>query len=102
MAASAAKKGEKKRRAAVRATPEHIAEAPEDFIAVEDLEAVKEAVRTVANRLGTQALTVVAQKAEIEERWLTDSRQYHGRYDAVTEAQLVNSKRSKLFVRLTS
>lgn len=62
---------------------------------------LREALGAVVNRLDRLALEQVQAKNEIEERWLLDLRQYHGRYDADTEKKLKESKRSKLFVGLT-
>jgi hypothetical protein len=47
------------------------------------------------------ALEQVSKKASIEERWLEDLRQYHGRYDAATEATLNENKKSRLYVNMT-
>ncbi len=52
-------------------------------------------------RLTTLAQEQVSKKNWIEERWLNDLRQYHGRYDAATEATLNENKRSRLYANMT-
>lgn len=43
----------------------------------------------------------VAKKRSIEERWLEDERQFHGRYNETTELELRQAKKSRLFVNET-
>ena len=58
---------------------------------LESLVAVREA----------EAEEQVKKKADIEERWLKDLRQFHGRYDATTEARLKDQELSRVFVNMT-
>ncbi len=64
-------------------------------------EVMKQRLEALVGRLTTMALEQVSKKAPIEERWLEDLRQYHGRYDASTEATLNENKKSRLYVNLT-
>ena len=64
-------------------------------------EVMKQRLEALVGRLTTLALEQVSKKVSIEERWLKDLRQYHGRYDASTEATLNDSKKSRLYVNMT-
>ena len=68
---------------------------------VQRREVMKQRLEALVGRLTTMALEQVSKKAAIEERWLEDLRQYHGRYDASTEATLNENKKSRLFVNMT-
>lgn len=64
-------------------------------------EVMKQRLEAFVGRLDTLAREQVSKKTSIEERWLEDLRQYHGRYDAVTERTLTTSTKSRLFVNMT-
>lgn len=59
-------------------------------------------LNAIGDRLQGMVLAQVAQRAEIEDRWLEDLRQYNGRYDPDTEAALRDDKKkSRIFVNKT-
>jgi len=64
-------------------------------------ERLRGALAGIAQRLDRLAQEQVTRKYPVEQRWLADLRQYHGRYDPKTEAVLNESKSSKLFFHLT-
>ena len=64
-------------------------------------EVMKQRLEALVTRLTNMAQEQVSKKTSIEERWLEDLRQYHGRYDASTEATLNESKKSRLYVNMT-
>lgn len=52
--------------------------------------------------LKKKVLEQVALRSEIEDRWLEDMRQYNGRYDPATEAELrADTKKSRIYVNKT-
>lgn len=55
----------------------------------------------IINRLSAEAEKRVGDKQAIEQRWLEDLRQFNGVYDDKTEANLRESKRSRLFINQT-
>ena len=61
----------------------------------------KGSIHNLAHHLLKLAKEQVSAKVEIEERWIDDTRQYHGMYDSQTEARLRAGKKSRSFVRLT-
>ncbi len=64
-------------------------------------EVMKQRLDALVGRLTTLAQEQVSKKVSIEERWLEDLRQHHGRYDASTEATLNENKKSRLYVNMT-
>ncbi len=64
-------------------------------------EVMKQRLDALVGRLTTLAQEQVSKKVSIEERWLEDLRQYHGRYDPATEATLNENKKSRLYVNMT-
>jgi len=48
-----------------------------------------------------EAMDLVARRIHTEERWYDDLRQYYGRYDATTEKNLRDEKKSRVYVRKT-
>ncbi len=62
---------------------------------------VLDAARGIVGRLETLAQQQVSSRQMIEQRWLEDLRNYYGRYDETTEADLKEAKRSRAFVKLT-
>lgn len=79
-------------------------EAPEDQ-AEADLkkqELLNAALAGVIDRLGTLANTRVQKRGPIEQRWLQDLRQYHGRFDDKTEAALKKTpEKSRAIINMT-
>lgn len=73
-------------------------QAQEDTRSQLDIEA---ALSGVIDKLQRMADQQVQAKQAIEQRWLEDLRQFHGRYDVATEKRLADAKKSKLFVNLT-
>lgn len=67
----------------------------------------EEAVQAKLDELGAmlwrKALAQISARSSIEERWLDDVRQYHGRYSEETETRLTRDKTgsSRIFVNLT-
>ena len=64
-------------------------------------ELLKTKMRAVAGRLESEATKRVGLRQPIEQRWIEDLEQFHGRYDAQTEKDLAAAKKSQLFVNLT-
>ena len=62
---------------------------------------IKQVISGIAHRLEREAEGVVAKKADVEQSWYGDTRQYYGRYDAETEQKLQAGNKSRLFVHLT-
>lgn len=56
-------------------------------------EDIRRALEAVVSRLSADALKRVGEKSIIEERWLEDLRQYHGRYDEHFERALFEANR---------
>ena len=62
----------------------------------------QEAAQPLIADLEKQATEAVQRRRPIEERWLSDLRQFHGNYDSDTSAILDNDKhRSKIFLNIT-
>lgn len=63
----------------------------------------RDRLNSIVQALQTKADDQVQKKTHIEERWLEDMRQFHGRYDEATESSLnkANSSKSKLFFNIT-
>ncbi|WP_395451185.1 hypothetical protein ACHMW7_16165 [Aminobacter sp. UC22_36] len=55
----------------------------------------------IIGRLEAESTKRIAARQSLEDRWLEDLAQYHGRYDADTERKLNAGKKSKLFINLT-
>ncbi|MEQ1888640.1 MAG: hypothetical protein ABL951_05600 [Alphaproteobacteria bacterium] len=65
------------------------------------LEKIKTGLRGFAVELGALADEQVAQKSEIEKRWLDNLKEYHGVYDETIKTVLAQSERSGLLVNIT-
>lgn len=63
--------------------------------------AILDAARSIVGRLDSLVKDQMRARAATETRWLEDLRNYHGRYDPTTEADLKNAGRSLAFVKLT-
>lgn len=74
-----------------------------DEAAAKRREVMRQRLDALVARLTNLAQEQVTKKDTIEQRWLADLRQYHGRYDADTEAALSRSdtKKSRLFANMT-
>lgn len=91
-------------------SPEALENEPPEY---EDLEAkqqreeeeerIRQQVQMLGNRLAVKLKAFIGAREPIERRMLEDLRQYHGRYDSETEAQMANPKyrRSKVFANIT-
>jgi len=66
-----------------------------------EMEQAAERLQRFAHRLTRMAHEQVQSRASLEQRWLEDLRQYHGEYDPATQANLVDSEGSKVFVNIT-
>lgn len=60
-----------------------------------------QAMRAVVGELTSEANRRVGLRKAIEDRWIEDLEQYHSRYDAETEKNLIAEERSRLFINLT-
>lgn len=77
-------------------------EAPESDEALNET-AIQAKLDELGAMLWQKALAQISARATIEERWLEDVRQYHGRYSEETETRLTRDKTgsSRIFVNLT-
>lgn len=75
---------------------------PEEAARLEQ-ERIIERLEMLGGRLQVKLKDYVGQREPIERRMIEDMRQYHGRYDAETEAQMsqADNKRSKVFANIT-
>lgn len=64
-------------------------------------EQIEENLKGIISRLAKLVDEQVQQRATIEERWLRNLRQFHGKYDADIEAELKEAKKSRAFVKIT-
>jgi hypothetical protein len=64
-------------------------------------EHLKSKMQAVAARLEKEALKRVGLRQPIEQRWIEDLEQFHGRYDQQTEKSLKDAKKSQLFINMT-
>lgn len=62
---------------------------------------IESALAGFVGELERTAQEQVTKKILIEQRWIEDLRQYHGRYSAETEKRLKESKKSQVFANLT-
>lgn len=60
-----------------------------------------ERLQMLGERLKVQFMKQVAEKQPVEDRWIEDIRQYHGRYDPQTELGIKNSGGSRVFTNIT-
>ena len=77
-----------------------------DLEAEAELAAARAKALDVIDALGSKLMRLAQQQVSarqtIEDRWIEDLRQWHGRYDPATEAMLAEDKtRSKVFTNLT-
>ena len=64
-------------------------------------ERLRAAMLAIAGELMSEANRRVGLRNGIEERWIEDLQQYHGRYDVDTERELKDAVRSRLFINMT-
>lgn len=64
-------------------------------------EQLSEKLQVFGSRLSRLVTERVSGRADIERRWLSDLRQYNGRYDVDEESRLQDSDGSKIFVNIT-
>lgn len=62
---------------------------------------LRDRLAEITNKLEQEATSRIGKRYHIEQRWIRDLEQYHGKYDPDTERKLKRSKRSELFVNLT-
>ena len=67
----------------------------------ESLAQVRAHVEALVGRLDSLASDQISKKQAIEDRWITDLRQYHGKYEANVETALAQEKKSRLFINET-
>lgn len=60
-----------------------------------------ERLKSVVSRLASEVQGRIQKRKPLEDRWIEDLEQYHGRYDAATEKALRAGQKSKLFINLT-
>ena len=83
---------------------EQVEQAPADPFAeltMTDKMKMQDRYSVLVNRLTAQAEEEVSRKTDIEDRWIADLQNYHGRYDPTTENKLKAQKKSRVFVNLT-
>lgn len=64
-------------------------------------EQLSEKLQVFGSKLSRMVTQRVSKRADIEKRWLTDLRQYNGRYDVDEESRLQQAEGSKIFVNIT-
>lgn len=62
---------------------------------------LREKLRAIVGTLEKEADDRVSRRDLIEKRWLTDLQQYHGKYEDSTLSELVENKKSRLFINMT-
>ncbi|MEM9049875.1 MAG: hypothetical protein AAGC92_14280 [Pseudomonadota bacterium] len=58
-------------------------------------------IKAIMNSLQIEAKKRVGRRTNVEERWIQDLRQYHGRYDELTETDLRTTRRSTVYINRT-
>jgi hypothetical protein len=58
-------------------------------------------LQEIVGRLDAEATSRVGKRNSLEERWIADLEQYHGRYDAATAKNLFDQERCSLFINAT-
>jgi hypothetical protein len=62
---------------------------------------MSERARTIVQRLQREADDRVSRRQDIEQRWLADLRQYHGKYDAKIDKELAEAGKSRININQT-
>jgi len=62
---------------------------------------IKVAIETIIGGLEKEAERRVSRRSSIEDRWIEDTRQYHGEYDESTLSDLSSQNKSQLFINQT-
>src|SRR5690554_3525795 len=68
---------------------------------LEEQERLSEKLQVFGSRLQSLVTQRVSERAEVEQRWLKDLRQYNGKYSPEEEQRLDNANGSKIFVNIT-
>lgn len=66
-----------------------------------DIARLKESVKGIVHELESEATRRIGLRQPLEERWIEDLEQYHGRYPAKTQKQLVQNQQSQVFLNMT-
>lgn len=76
---------------------------PEDDgrAAKREAQRLKQAVAALVARLDREASDRVSKRSKLEEEWIADLEQFHGRYDAVTMKRLIDAESSRVFMNYT-
>jgi hypothetical protein len=88
-------------KAAPKRPPPKIAGTPQVDKTETQQEKLTRAYEVIIGELASEFERRVAARADLESRWETDLRQYHGRYESDVEARLKKQKRSRVFVNIT-
>lgn len=75
--------------------------ADEEAASAEEAEERRNRVRGILARLQIEADMRVGKRQSLEQRWIEDSLQFHGRYDEKTATSLKGTNNSKLFINKT-
>ncbi|MEK9721987.1 MAG: hypothetical protein VW405_00705 [Rhodospirillaceae bacterium] len=81
--------------------PADAAPQPDQAAQEKMMNAMKDRVRGIVQRLESEAGNRVQKRRTVEKRWITDLRQYHGVYDAQTYKDLNDADKSTVFVSET-
>ena len=55
----------------------------------------------IIGRMDAEVTSRIGKRNSLEQRWIEDLEQYHGRYDAATDKSLLEDERSRLFINAT-
>jgi chemotaxis protein histidine kinase CheA len=61
----------------------------------------REKLREIVSRHDAEVTSRIGKRTSLEQRWIEDLEQYHGRYDAGTAKALFDTERSQLFINYT-
>lgn len=61
----------------------------------------KERLREIVGRKEAEVTSRIGKRTSLEDRWISDLEQYHGRYDPITAKVLFDEQRSGLFINAT-
>jgi len=61
----------------------------------------KEKLKEIVGRMEAEVTARIGKRTSLEDRWIGDLEQYHGRYDPGTAQKLLNEDRSGLFINAT-
>jgi hypothetical protein len=66
-----------------------------------DIAKLKESVKGIVHELEAEATRRIGLRQPLEERWIEDLEQYHGRYPTRTRKALVENQQSQVFLNMT-